>query len=63
MRELATEDVAEDFSVAMGMGREAGLGAYAVFVEDAKAAKGFEGWVVKAGKGDWGGVRGTAMWD
>lgn len=52
MRQLAAEDVAEDLGVAVRVGREAGVGGDAVFVEDAQGAEVSVGGVVIVGEGE-----------
>lgn len=53
MRELAGEDVGEDFGVAVRVRREAGAGRHAVFVEHAQGAELLElrGVVLREGEG------------
>lgn len=52
MRQLATEDVAEDLSIAVRVGGEAGVGCDAVFVQDAQGAEVGVGGVVVVGEGE-----------
>ena len=53
VRQLAGEDVAEYFGVAVPVRGEAGLACYAVLVQDAEGSKVLEFRLVIAGEGDW----------
>ncbi len=52
MGQFPAEDVGEDFSIAVRMGGETGLGRNAVFVQHAEGAEGLEGWVGELGEGE-----------
>ena len=52
MGKLSTQDVGENFGVAVRVSREAGLRRDTVFVEDAQTAEGLKAWVEVGGKGE-----------